>query len=119
MVKHQGREIRTVHDKARISLDLAGIGPVIVNAMGIESQCGIAKQLDRIDRHGPARVRCPLRRDLRAWRHLAAGMGFPEDQILSFADGRLVVTSDMNVVLDGAEHHPARAALLWRGPHQP
>jgi hypothetical protein len=43
-VQEQDRLQRTMHDEARIALDLHGIAAVVMDAVSVEGQCGIAEQ---------------------------------------------------------------------------
>src|SRR5919206_4242586 len=50
-VDQQGRDQRPVHDQARVAFRVGGVGPVIVDAVTVEGQRGIAEEEHRVGLH--------------------------------------------------------------------
>ena len=88
-----------MHDKARISFDIAGIVDVVVDAMSVEYQGGIPKQQHRIGIYGERNRRifwcgCRLRGwAVRCW-HLTIDDILPLGQTVLPIHGEIMVHSD-------------------------
>ena len=79
---------RAVHDQAGITFYLGNVVAIVMDAMAIEGQCGVAEQQHRIRYVGFAVRRCWRRRGLCGSRVLAARRDIPKDDVMALADGR-------------------------------
>src|SRR5690606_30569558 len=102
----QGGNQRPMHHQPRIAFGCSGVGPVIMDAMTIEGNGGIAEQ--------QGRARCDRLLPIALGQCRAGGefwrAGLAVDDVLLLADCQLAVLQI--IVLDGHEQQRAGAALL-------
>ena len=114
--KHQMlRQERTMNHQSGIAFDITGIIQIIVYAVTIEGQRGIAKQKRRRKRHiVPVRF---IARGHRRYRSRGIGRWiFPIDQIMPFAQAQLPVL--MNIMAQGNKGQRPGAAVFACGAFQ-
>jgi hypothetical protein len=112
-VHQQGGNQRAVHDQTGVALDLGDVLAVVVDAVAVERQCGIAEQQD-IVRHDLALPWRILRRLLR-WRHDTVGaLRFSIDDLVELDQRRLggIVAAQLVAHLD---EHQGTGATSLRG----
>lgn len=93
-----------VYDKAIIAFDVAGVSFVIVDAVPIQRQCGIAKEQGAVEIDVPQAgfsVWCVW------WRHVCLGGVLSINQILPFGQGEAVALFDVVADADKSERTTA------------
>src|SRR5688572_29825217 len=85
-LEHEERREPAVHDEAGVAFFFGHVGLVVVVAVAVEGEGGIAKQHDRVRRHGAAPHRSSWRRLRRLWRR-ASRCGLAVGVVLLLADG--------------------------------